>query len=532
MRELLVFVKSAYDDYNGTGMQMALFFSAILYLIVEKKEKEADKRYLFLGYTLLLFFILFFPVTAKIITRYCIGEGVYWRMFWLLPTSVIISYVAVQVLMRVEKKTGRYLLLAFMAAMISMTGTIVYNGSIFQPKQNNYKISQDAVDICDIIEADAAARGIEEKKLIVSNELLEYIRQYDGDIKMPYGYNAVKGLKIKGAIAAKIYGIMCNENKNWEALNFYAALEDCNYLACPIDENTANAVSGWGYERVGGNAAYDVYRQTRDKSSLDGQWLVSQYGPADGSQLMFYTLTDTKGHVIVIDGGWRDDADFVKKELKKLGNHVDAWFVTHPHRDHAGAFYEIYKKPGKLKIDRVYMVDMAPVDLCLSNAPWDEVEVYEKILELEIPQLTYVHAGDELEVAGLDFEIFNAYDDYVDELSDDLLNDGSMLFKVTGKTQSMLFCSDVGKSMSDYLLEKYGDRLKADYLQMGHHGNGGLKKDFYESIGAKAAFFDSPRWLMEDTSGRYQTMKNITIMAEQGAGIYSFATSPNQFVLK
>ncbi len=530
MREVFGIVKSMYDSYNGTGMHMALFFACILYLLLQKKEKEG--RFLFLGYTLLFFIICFFPLTAKIIMKFCIGEGVYWRMFWLLPTSIVIAYTAVLILMEAEKKGRRLLLFLFMAVMIAMTGTIVYNGSMFSPKQNNYKIPQDVVDICDIIEADAAAGGITEKKLITVNDLLSFVRQYDADIKMPYGYNAVKGLKIDRANAGEIFRIMSGAEKNWEALSFYGAMEGCNYLAYPADDGVAEAVSSCGYEKIGSNAAYYVYRQTRDIQSWNGQWLISQYGGADGNPLMFYTMRDIMGHVVVIDGGWKTDGEYVRQELKKLGNHVDAWFITHPHRDHAGAFCEIYKNPGKLKIDNVYMVDMPSPEQCLASAPWDEVEVYEELFAMDIQNLTYVHAGDTLNVAGLNIEIFNAYDDYVDELSDDLLNDGSMLFKVSANTESMLFCADVGKHMSDYLLEKYGDRLKADYLQMGHHGNGGLKSDFYKSIGAKAAFFDAPNWLIQDTSGRYTTMKNISVMAEQKAHIYSFATTPNQIVLK
>ena len=175
---------------------------------------------------------------------------------------------------------------------------------------------------------------------------------------------------------------------------------------------------------------------------------------------------------------------------------------------------------------------MASPELCLENAPWDETEVYEQWLQLDIKQLSYVHAGDTFEVAGLTFDIFNAYDDYVDELSNDLLNDGSMMFKITAKEESMLFCADVGKSMSKYLLKKYKDELKADYIQMGHHGNGGLKDDFYQSIGAKAAFFDAPDWLMQDTSGRFTTPKTSYLMASGGAVIYSFSTAPNQIILK
>ena len=529
LRETVRAVLSMYDSYNGTGMQMALFFACLIYLIVQKKEKE--KQYLFAGYTLLFFIICFFPVTAKVIMA-CIGQEVYWRLFWLLPTVIVTAYTAVQVLLQMDGKIKRYLLLFVMLTVVVMTGTIVYNGTVFDRKQNWYKLPQDTVDICDIIERDAAENGILHKKLITTNDLVISIRQYDAQIRMPYGNEVVVGDKAESENAAQIFRIMGSENKNWEALLWYAAMEDCNYFAYPTDEITTDYLISMGLCKVGGNETYSVFRTEQEKSAYDGKWLLTQYGGKDGNQLMFYTLQDSKGHLIVIDGGWVTDADYVKRVIKLLGNRVDAWVITHPHSDHAGAFTEIYKNPGKIKIKKVYAVDMAPPELCLANASWDETTVYEEWLKLTIPQLQYVHAGDTFEIEGLAFEVFNAYDDYVDELSDDLLNDGSMMFKVTAKKESMLFCADVGKHMSDYLLETYGEALKADYIQMGHHGNGGLKKDFYKSIGAKAAFFDAPDWLMQDRSGRFTTMKNTYLMAEEGAAVYSFSTTPNQIILK
>ena len=59
MREVLNDVISMYHDYNGMGMQMALFFACLVYLVIQKKEDT--RRYLFLGYTLLFFIICFFP---------------------------------------------------------------------------------------------------------------------------------------------------------------------------------------------------------------------------------------------------------------------------------------------------------------------------------------------------------------------------------------------------------------------------------------------------------------------------------------
>lgn len=529
MKEIFDIVISMYDTYNGTGMHMALFFACLLYLVMQKKGK--DKQYLFLGYTLLFFMICFFPLTAKVIIA-CIGQNVYWRMFWLLPMTIVIAYTAVQILMQAETKPKRYALLAFMFVIIAMTGTFTYNVTIFEPKQNNYKLPSDVIEICDAIDADAVANGIKTKKLLTVNELLTTIRQYDASVLMPYGNEVIKGNKAETENAACLFHLMNKEIKNWEAICWYAGMEGCNYIAYPKDEAVTETLAGLGFIKVSDTTNYAVYRRNDGIACYDGEWLITQYGGADGAQLSFYTMQDNRGHLIVVDGGWESDAPYMRKVLKGLGNHVDAWIITHPHRDHAGAFCKIYNNPKELTIAKVYAIDAGALKLHTENPQEDEEEICKKWFKLDIPELTYVHAKDTFDVAGLKFEIFNAYDAYVDEMSDRLLNDGSMMFKITAKEESMLFCADVGEAMSDYLLETYGTDLKAKYIQMGHHGNGGLKKDFYKYIDAKVAFFDAPNWLMNDTTGAYSTPDNRYFMTTNGAAVYSFSTTPNQIILK
>ena len=96
----------------------------------------------------------------------------------------------------------------------------------------------------------------------------------------------------------------------------------------------------------------------------------------------------------------------------------------------------------------------------------------------------------------------------------------------------MLFCSDVGEAVSDYLLNTYGESLKSDYVQMADHGNHGLKSDFYIRVGAKGAFFDAPNQMMQDMSGIYDNLQNAYDMLSNGVSVYSFATTPNQIILK
>ncbi len=286
----------------------------------------------------------------------------------------------------------------------------------------------------------------------------------------------------------------------------------------------------FGVHIVTGNVS-NVKKGRKVSDSAADEWTVTQYGPRDINS-MFYTIYHPEKGLIVVDGGWTEDGPFVRETIKELGGKVDAWILTHPHLDHISAFVDIYPEQQGIEIGDIYTVDMASPEKCKERAEWDSTDAYEEFLALDVPDLKYVYPGDVLYICGLEFDIFNAYDGHVEELSKDYLNDGSMMFKVKGEEQSMLFCADVGKSMSDYLLKTWGDELKADYIQMGHHGNGGLLADFYTKVSPDVAFFDAPDWLMYDTTGNYTTPENADLMESLGSEVVSFHTQPNSVILK
>lgn len=77
--------------------------------------------------------------------------------------------------------------------------------------------------------------------------------------------------------------------------------------------------------------------------------------------------------------------------------------------------------------------------------------------------------------------------------------------------------------------EAFGSELKADYVQMGHHGNNSLPIDFYKNTGAGFAFFDAPEWLV--TGETYDTQENIDALTELGITCVDYRTAPNQVKL-
>lgn len=262
-----------------------------------------------------------------------------------------------------------------------------------------------------------------------------------------------------------------------------------------------------------------------------GELLITQYGNYDAiQQYMFYTIQNQKGELTVIDGGWDYSAEEVRKIIRSKGGKVDYWILTHPHPDHIGAFNEIYREPQGIEIGQVYTVKLDYDKYRQAVQQYDRFDIYEKfIMQTDgDSRIHYFKSGDKMEWMGLKLEVFSAYSEETLALGGNIPNEGSLLFRIWGKKESMLFCSDAGLA-GELVLSKYGKKLKSDYLQMGHHGNGGCSRTFYKIVHPKAAFFDAPQWLVKGS--QYKTLEEIAFMEKLSAKIYTMEGAPHQIVL-
>lgn len=262
-------------------------------------------------------------------------------------------------------------------------------------------------------------------------------------------------------------------------------------------------------------------------------YYITQYADDTGIQAMFYTIESDRGDLIVIDGGNAGNADYVRSVIEEKGGHVDAWFLTHPHPDHIGAFNILWDEMQD-KIDVIYASDIDYAAYYSKAQEWDDIASYDTFLNYmsESDKLVYLHTGDKLKVCGLRFKILHSYEGFVDETSNDICNNGSLMMRVTNQKESMLFCADIGVGMSEKIISQFPEDIKCDYIQMGHHGNGGLSEAFYRLAAPRAAFFDAPEWLMNPEEGNsYTTPANRQLMESLGAEIYYYATAPNRIEL-
>lgn len=268
-----------------------------------------------------------------------------------------------------------------------------------------------------------------------------------------------------------------------------------------------------------------------NSGDTDKEYVITSYSSLSGNQSLIYSITDGK-HLILIDGGWSIDANAIYHYILSQGGVVDAWILTHPHPDHIGAFNEVCQMPD-IDIKQIYAT---PVDYEFYKAnahPWDEFDVYENFLEqmTNNKKLAYVSEGDEYDLDGIRMKVLYAYsDDLIEKYeSKDPCNDGGIVFKLSGRTESMLFLADVGARMSPYIIENHAEDLKCDYVQMGHHGNGGSSEELLSLVSPRVAFFDCTEDIMQNESLNAGAKRRF--MEELGAEIFYYKDAPHSIVL-
>ena len=250
--------------------------------------------------------------------------------------------------------------------------------------------------------------------------------------------------------------------------------------------------------------------------------------------ILSYVIKTDKGKLIVIDGGWLEDGEYLKNFLKAHGGNVHSWFLTHCHDDHIGALSWILTNKADIVIDNIY-ASFPPLDWIKTNSPGtvSTVEIFQAALTNAGRTTIQPHAGDTFGIDDVHIEILNDYDL---SITRNCINNSSILIKVSDPTKSVLFLGDFGKIGGTNLLTKIDhNKLKADYVQMAHHGQTGVDENFYKIIGPKYCLWPTPTWLWENDIGRgfnsgfWQTvkvrkwMKDLNVRSNYVA---SFTSSP------
>lgn len=151
------------------------------------------------------------------------------------------------------------------------------------------------------------------------------------------------------------------------------------------------------------------------------------------------------GGLIVVDGGWTDNAEFLLNQIKQKGGHVVAWLITHPDSDHVGALADIlYKHSGEITIDGIYYSFLEDSWYGEKDSSVAGMVGYVKGAFANVPQESLhgnIVAGQVIDAGPAKIQVLNqAY-----KTTSDFVNNSSVAYMVSLNGTNVVFLGDLAK---------------------------------------------------------------------------------------
>lgn len=172
------------------------------------------------------------------------------------------------------------------------------------------------------------------------------------------------------------------------------------------------------------------------------------------------------GKTMVIDAGIPEVGPQVVDTLTKLGiQKIDIAVNTHPHTDHIGGYDSVFKN---IPVDVFYMVDA-------KASMWASYRNAMSQAQLKKIKTEYVQEGYQFQLGEqVKVEVLNPrkgeLPGAIKKFELDEVNNTSMVLKLNFKDTSFLFTGDIHREREMEMIDRLGDKLKADFMDAPHHG--------------------------------------------------------------
>ena len=237
----------------------------------------------------------------------------------------------------------------------------------------------------------------------------------------------------------------------------------------------------------------------------------SNQGDKGNIRSMGYFIRTRNNEVIFVDGGISSDYESLKSYIDKytVDGKVNHWIITHGHDDHVGAFLRVLSEENNITIENLYYNFLTEDWYKANDARGYESEkaFLDSLSSSKILKHNICKKGEKYQIDNIEMEIIRVADPKI--TNGDNGNEASMVFKLTATdvNLSMVFLGDAMTKASPEILENK-ELLKADAVQMAHHGNWGVTKEVYEAIDPTAAFYNATDYLYNnDQGGGFNTGK-------------------------
>ena len=233
---------------------------------------------------------------------------------------------------------------------------------------------------------------------------------------------------------------------------------------------------------------------------------------------MCYAVQLADGAFILVDGGLQNDEQeerlyaFLQEKSKGQKPVIATWFFTHPDSDHiclAASFLKKYAKEVEVQAFAYQFPDVDKInELPLTAIVQKDIACLERNIQTYYPRAKRytLHTGQVFAYKGLEIEVLWSMETTYPCVYTSF-NDHSAAFKCTftnGKTAILL--GDCMHESCRKIARTYGDSIKADILQVTHHGLIGGDKELYALIDPAICLWSTnrERFLGETPNQKYQ----------------------------
>ena len=253
-------------------------------------------------------------------------------------------------------------------------------------------------------------------------------------------------------------------------------------------------------EGTNGFALAGLSGENNYTKKTDSEMIVCDISNADwpGGMCIIFKLAD--GRFFIVDsgiGGLLSDgrkymgsssgwiyATLVKHADDPNNIQVAAWLITHVHSDHAGGLFDMALgyygyKGAKHTVMPKDIKQKVKIDKLIYNSPDNlpdcnrEHWVPEIIKQFNIKKVVKAHPGQVFYFADLEFTVYGSLDLVVEQSGIGNTNHLSLSIKVNFNGKTALLMGDSESKPNKQLSAIYQHSLKADILQLSHHGYSG-----------------------------------------------------------
>ena len=248
-----------------------------------------------------------------------------------------------------------------------------------------------------------------------------------------------------------------------------------------------------------------------------------------------YLIRTGGGKVVMVDGGFAQETPCVREKLREAGNHVDMWFLSHPHRDHMGAFDEIIRDPQGVTVDKVIYSRVPDAYLDLEPGSAEFARGFYRTLDSLVHgtcDVLNLHTdGQRFDIDGVGIMVLGVSNP---EIRVNPYNNQSVVLRIWDDSKSVVLLGDSGVESGNKVLARYPRELDCDYMQMAHHGQNGCDEHFYKTVSFRACLWPTPTWVWDPAPqhSHLKTRETRRWMDEKGITEHHVACLEKDWVLK